>query len=474
MKTGRLLLKNFFSLATAEVIARVAGFLTTAYLARVLGAEAFGKFGFAQSFVSYFIIFGVLGLNTYGIREIARKSGTLKALIGEILALQIVTTIVSFVLLVAIAVVLPRETEVRSLILLLSFSVFTHCLSMEWVFRGLEQMEWVAFVALLRNALYLVLIFALVHGAHDLFRVGATIVLAEFIAAAVFYVLYRRRHGGVVLNFDPRRWGGILRSSLPLASISFLIQVYYQLDIVMLGFWTTDAITGWYVSASTILLSLIGLGALLGSTLYPTLSRLLRESPERAQSLLQYAVRVVVAISVPMAVGGIILAPNIIAFVYGAGYDGAVTAFRVLMISVVLSFCSIPYTTALIARDERKYFLAATATGAFVNVFLNLWWIPYFQHVGAAAATVAAELCVFAISYVYGRRVARVSFFSIFPKPILAAAMMGWLASVVHWHVLLTIVVCMVFYFVCILLLGAFKISDMKLIRSALSSQKGA
>ncbi len=473
MKTGRLLLKNFFSLATAEIISRLVGFVTTAYLARVLGAEAFGKLGFAQSFVSYFIIFGILGLNTYGIREVARDRERMKVLVGEILGLQIATTVLSCILLVGIALVLPKPDEVKWLIVVLSLSVFTHCLTMDWVFRGLEQMEWVAIVGLIRNALYLVLIFSLVHGAVDLLLAAVTIVVSEFATVVAFYMLYRSRYGSILPVFASDHWSGILRSSLPLASVSLLIQIYYQLDIVMLGLWTTDVITGWYVSASTILLSIFGLGSLLGSTLYPTLSRLLRESPERAKILLQYAVRLVIAGSLPMAVGGIILAPQIITFVYGTGYEGAVLAFRVLLVSVVLSFCSIPYTTTLIARDARRYFLAATAAGAVINVFLNLLWIPRYQHVGAAAATVAAEVSVFAISYYYGRRVVNIAFFRMFLRPLLASALMGWVAWIVHWHVLVTILSCAVLYGVLLWVVGAFRIDDIKMLRSSLAPPVG-
>ena len=48
--------------------------ITTPYLSRVLGAEAIGIYGYTLSIVTYFILFGTLGVSMYGQREIAYKA----------------------------------------------------------------------------------------------------------------------------------------------------------------------------------------------------------------------------------------------------------------------------------------------------------------------------------------------------------------------------------------------------------------
>ncbi|MBD5408329.1 MAG: oligosaccharide flippase family protein [Treponema sp.] len=45
------------------------------YISRVLGPESLGKVEFANSIVSYFVLFTALGIPTYGIRETARTRG---------------------------------------------------------------------------------------------------------------------------------------------------------------------------------------------------------------------------------------------------------------------------------------------------------------------------------------------------------------------------------------------------------------
>ena len=469
MKTGGVILKNLLSLASAEVVARIVGFLTTIYLGRVLGAEGFGKLGFAQSFNYYFIILAVSGLNVFGIREIAKRQEETRTLTGQIFGLKIITTVLSFFLLIGLIFMMPKPADVKTLMIVLACSVFTNGLTMEWILSGLEKMEWIAIVGLIRNGVYLILVFTLVHGTADIFFVGVAILLPEIVAVVLMLFLSRKHFGSFSISFDTSAWPSILRASIPLAFTSFLLQIYYQIDIVMLGFWTTDTITGWYVSASTIILSLLGLGSLLGSTLYPTLSRLFHESPQQAEKLLHYTTRFVITLSLPIAAGGIVLAPRIIEFVYGSEYVSAVTSFQILLFSIVTSFISIPYMTTLIARDERKYFVAATAAGAVVNCALNFLLIPMYLHVGAAWATVAAEVVVFCISYYYGSKSVVFSMIKLIPRPLIAAIAMAWFASLLSFHVGIIILLSAMVYVVIVGLIGGFSLSDIKMIRSALS-----
>lgn len=49
------------------------------YISRVLGSESLGKVEFANSIVSYFVLFTALGIPIYGIRETARTRKSLFA-----------------------------------------------------------------------------------------------------------------------------------------------------------------------------------------------------------------------------------------------------------------------------------------------------------------------------------------------------------------------------------------------------------
>src|SRR5439155_18737402 len=63
---------NFASLDLAEVAAKLLGIGLTVYVTRSFGASAFGQLAFATALASYFALVPDFGLNTLGVREIAR------------------------------------------------------------------------------------------------------------------------------------------------------------------------------------------------------------------------------------------------------------------------------------------------------------------------------------------------------------------------------------------------------------------
>ena len=68
---ARNLFGNVLSLGGGEILARIAAFFATAYLARVLGPESFGLVGFATAVCSYLALTN-LALNDIGTREVAK------------------------------------------------------------------------------------------------------------------------------------------------------------------------------------------------------------------------------------------------------------------------------------------------------------------------------------------------------------------------------------------------------------------
>jgi len=67
----KVLVKNFFSLASVQIANYILPLIVLPYLARVIGAEKFGTVFFAQAIVFYFIMLTTFGFNLYAPREIS-------------------------------------------------------------------------------------------------------------------------------------------------------------------------------------------------------------------------------------------------------------------------------------------------------------------------------------------------------------------------------------------------------------------
>ena len=93
--------KNYVYNLIYQMLTILLPLVTTPYLSRVLGAESIGIYGYTISIVTYFILFGTLGVSMYGQREIAYKGENKKErskTFWEIISIRTITLSVSILL----------------------------------------------------------------------------------------------------------------------------------------------------------------------------------------------------------------------------------------------------------------------------------------------------------------------------------------------------------------------------------------
>ena len=79
MAEQKSILKNYIYNLIYQIFLIVTPFITTPYVARVLGAAGVGKYSFTFSIVTYFTLFAALGFGYYAQREIARFANDKKS-----------------------------------------------------------------------------------------------------------------------------------------------------------------------------------------------------------------------------------------------------------------------------------------------------------------------------------------------------------------------------------------------------------
>ena len=89
---------------------------------------------------------------------------------------------------------------------------------------------------------------------------------------------------------------------------------------------------------------------------------------------------------------------------YGAAYANSAAPLRILLWSAALVVLRWVYMDSLRATGHQALDLRCAITSASLNVALNILLIPRFGMIGAASATVFADLVWFVMSYYYFRR----------------------------------------------------------------------
>jgi O-antigen/teichoic acid export membrane protein len=413
------------SLYGAEILNNVLRFVSVAYLARVLGAEGFGKIGFATAVLAYFTLLINLGLDTFGTREVARDQTQVKPYVSNILGIRILSAILSFILLSIFVLLIPKSPEVKKLIIFFGLGLFTFSFTLEWVFLGIEKMEYIAFSRILQQIFYVTLIFLLIRRSEQILSIPIIQFGSAVVAILLLSYVFIQKFGFYKINFNFGSWKKILRQSLPMGLSFIMIQIYYNFDVILLGFMKSEEVVGWYSGAYKIILLINTIGLIYYNTIFPLVSRYYKSSLEKLKTLLTYTAKLMTMVVIPLGIGGVFTARPIMDLIYGEKFRGGVIAFQILIWVVCIIWISCVYGNSLLACDGQKKFLVGVSLGAITNIISNLILIPKFSLIGAAISTILAEGVVFVYMYHNFSKIVKIEFVKYLPKPLFAGIPMG-------------------------------------------------
>jgi O-antigen/teichoic acid export membrane protein len=160
---------------------------------------------------------------------------------------------------------------------------------------------------------------------------------------------------------------------------------------------------GYFGAAYTITTFFLNLGAAYGLSLLPSLTRL---NPHRGdqQGLYHTATAQAFAASLPIAVGGALLAMGGMQLLFGSRYAAAGTVFVVLAWCIPACLLRDVALAPLVARGREPAVFRVTLAAAVLSLGLNLALIPRYGAVGAAWATLGTEVARMALAMAALRR----------------------------------------------------------------------
>lgn len=406
------ILKNTFWLTVAEV---VIGFLRLGlliYVARILGANEYGKFTFAFAFVSVIVLFSDLGVIDIITREFSRNEEKEKEF-PKILTLDIVLSLGALAMMVVGSFFITSDQYIQTLIWILAcFILSTNFFGIFLAFlRGRQKMEYEAGIKVV-HAIILVLVSFL-----GIFYFPSAIGLAYgYLAANLFSVMmlllfFHTRFQRLRLSFDKSIFN-ILKISWPLSLGYVPIWVYITTSSIMLGYFNLLTENGWYNAASKIALIAMIPADLVIRSFYPVLSKFFVNAKQELQRSWDYLMSVMVFLAVPTVVGGITLAPKIIDFFYGPDFTPSSFALQLLMVVVGLTFIHYPFSVILIISDHQKKNFFLIAIGILANIALNVVLVPFYGFYGAIFSVIISSLGILLWTMMTSKHVIDIALFN--------------------------------------------------------------
>ncbi len=456
-------LKNFLSLSAAGVVHSIVAAASTIYLARVLEPEGFGRVNFAFAFVQYFLIFSAMGLDTIGVREVARNRERVREYAGNIFAMKFLFACLFFLLLLAVIPLLDRPEETNRLLLLYGLALFPTAFFFEWTWQGLERMGNIGISKMIRQGLYLLLLVLLVESRADLMLVPAIFVGVNVLYALILFGLFLMNYGPVRLSFDMREWKLLLSASIPVGITILLATMIYSMNSVFLGFLRSDSEVGYYNAAFQIISFMLMFMCVFFDALFPTISNLYVTSREKMGKVLNLSGKLLFLAVTPVVVGTTILAPRIMHILYGERYDDGVIALQILIWVLFVVAANSVYARGLLAGNMQNYYMKVVFLQVLTLILLDILLIPRFGLGGAAAATLAAETAGLYFYYRGFIRIARVPLGGVVLKSLLASLLMGCLLLLFQpWNVYILVVMGALAYFSMIYFMKVLEVHEVR------------
>lgn len=390
-ESSKAVVRNFTYLAVGSILTQALTFLLAAYSARVLGPSTYGSLNFVRIFVSYFALPANLGLTTLAIRRLSSEMDA--DVINQTATLRWWLTVCGAIALGASALLIARSPDEVWLLVVFGCEMLISGLCLDWVFVAGQNVRPIAVARVAGTLVYCVL------AAVALYLTRSVVLLA---ALSVVPVLAMTGVSWAQLNVvgavrpllayrDGKALWALVLAALPFGMSIVMIQVYYNLDVVMLGYMASRSAVGQYSAAYKIVTFVSGFAGLFVSAALPLFAKRFQSDPSDIPRLAGGNFTLAGVVALPIGVGGSMLASSIMSTAFGASYAEGGTAFGVLIWSSVIIWLSVNFGNTLLACGfERKYLVGVTL-GAVVNVAVNLYAIPRWGTVGAAGATVAAE-----------------------------------------------------------------------------------
>lgn len=457
-------IKNYLYNVVYQILLLLVPLITVPYISRVLGPDLVGINSYTNSWMTFFLLVGQMGIALYGNREVAyhRENPIERSQIFWGIELLQVMTIMSALITYLIAVFL-FSTTFKEYFLLQSLWIIAAGVDVSWYFMGMENFQRIVFRNMLVKLTSVVLIFFLIKGHDDLGKYIALLGLSNLIGNLTLWPYLRDEIKWVPI----RTWHPFKHfyPALLLFIPTIATQVYQVVNRLMLGRMSTQNQLGQFQNADQIIKVVLAIATASGQVMLPHIANKFSKGDIKGiRESLYNSFDFITAIVVPMMFGVMAIAEPFAPWFLGSEFNNA---GRLMMIEapiiLFIGWSNVTGTQYLMPISRTKEYTISVTIGAVVNVITNFLFIAKWGANGAALATSISEFSVTAVQLMYIKStIRRRQLFSTFWKYLLSGLFMFFivnrLANIIKMNIgnlVLEVVLGIMVYMLCLFILHA-------------------
>jgi O-antigen/teichoic acid export membrane protein len=377
------------------------------FLPKYLGAEGLGQYQLAFSLTSMVGVGIALGSRQFLIKEIARNRKMAAVYVGASNGLRVVMSAFAVLIIIGIVELSSRfsgfegYTRTEGNVIYVA-AIIMVAATLAKLFNGFsngfEDMRGPAIAEVIGKVVVVAAgIPVLVLG------MGVIAYTAVVAAGTVVYMLssiyYLRKQVAVSINFNPAMMKRIALGGLPYLFMIAILEMYNNVDVLILRAYTTPEVTGWYSAALQIYKTVEMFPVALTTALLPVLARLHVTDIKTLADIAVKSIGVTALVIVPLSLAVSFLSGELIHFLpYPDTFSNSIPLLTLLALTIPPTTFLTVLGTIAISVDRQRVWAYALAGTLALDIVLNLIFVPMFDRthdngaIGAAITTLVAEL----------------------------------------------------------------------------------
>lgn len=449
--------KNALWLFFGQVFGRFLRMVIIIYPASLFSKESWGAFNYTLGIVTLLTALADIGISILVTREANKRPELRREYISTAFFIKFFLIITLGFFFVLASHWFGDEEEIRKLLpfmlLIFIFDAFRDFGSA--IARASERMEKEGINNVITNAFIVGLGFWFIYISPTALSLSLAYALGTGLGLLSIAYSLRDEIKHLFTHFNKQVLRHIAFSAWPFGVLGLMGIIMINTDLFLIKWLMSLKDVALYSAPQKLIQLLYIIPGFISSAFFPALARHTRDS-EKFSHLFETALTTVFLISVPLALGSIVLGSPIINFLYDETFAESVLTFRILALTIIFVGASVAVSNVIYAHNKEKGYIIISFFAILGNFVLDLLLIPVLGIAGAAIATFVNQLLINIYAFYKAKQICRFRLFAPLPKIFFAGFVMCLAAYAMNYldiHVAANIVLSAFTYFSILILL---------------------
>ncbi len=360
-----------------DLVLKFIGFLSTAYLARVLGKSGFGAISIGVSVMNYAFVLSDCGMTVLGTRKIAAGLKT-DEISGQIVYGKFILSVVIFLLTAFVTLLLTGLSENTYIILAYVLFLFPAAFTLDWFFVGSQKMDTVAYVRIVGMAVYFLLVVILVRDKSGVVLTGIAWTLGGVATALLYFFFYKKNNHSFHFS-ETKKFIKIIKESFPLGMASYLSQFIVAFPIIYIAHIAGNSKAGIFSAAFKMIGLFLIFDRVFVTLFLPKITAVISNVESSLEEIFGTVLKIVVTLTLIVAMFLYLFSDVIILKVFGGDYSESILIFKILLVYFSFTIIDSVFANTLIGMKKEKVYTLSLLI-AVISVLIFTFSLTPFWH----------------------------------------------------------------------------------------------